>query len=381
MNRQLMYNSYTRVRGFFNASDFEAKGLPGRRRARGARAAAQQAAGEGLHARRCRCRRRPIRRAACAATCARRATCSPRRAGPTATARCATRRASRSRIEYLDSGGGERLVARPTSRRCAKLGIAGEYRARGLRADPASGWTCSTSISSRCAFPGSEAPGQRAARPLRLEVGRHRRLEQPRSASRIRRSTRWSNLAVAATHAARARRAPARARPRAAPRPLRRSRSGTRAPTASPTARASSSSPTVAPLYYRPEDWVDLHLVDESNRARAMWSYILKRLLLMIPTLFGILLITFVVIQFVPGGPVEQMVAQLQGREAGGEGPARQRQRLPRPPGRRREAHRGDQEALRLRQAGARALRPDARPVRALRPRARASSTTRTSGS
>jgi microcin C transport system permease protein len=53
-----------------------------------------------------------------------------------------------------------------------------------------------------------------------------------------------------------------------------------------------------------------------------MWSYILKRLLLMIPTLFGILLITFVVIQFVPGGPVEQMVAQFQGFEAGGEGPA-----------------------------------------------------------
>jgi microcin C transport system permease protein len=43
----------------------------------------------------------------------------------------------------------------------------------------------------------------------------------------------------------------------------------------------------------------------------------------MIPTLFGILLITFVVTQFVPGGPVEQMVAQLQGRESGaGEGPA-----------------------------------------------------------
>ncbi len=53
-----------------------------------------------------------------------------------------------------------------------------------------------------------------------------------------------------------------------------------------------------------------------------MWSYILKRLLLMIPTLFGILLITFVIIQFVPGGPVEQMVAQFQGFEAGGEGPA-----------------------------------------------------------
>jgi microcin C transport system permease protein len=53
-----------------------------------------------------------------------------------------------------------------------------------------------------------------------------------------------------------------------------------------------------------------------------MWVYILKRLLLMIPTLFGILLITFVVIQFVPGGPVEQMVAQLQGRDTGGEGAA-----------------------------------------------------------
>ncbi len=51
-----------------------------------------------------------------------------------------------------------------------------------------------------------------------------------------------------------------------------------------------------------------------------MWSYVLKRVLLMIPTLFGILLITFVVIQFVPGGPVEQMVYQLQGREGGAEG-------------------------------------------------------------
>ena len=50
-----------------------------------------------------------------------------------------------------------------------------------------------------------------------------------------------------------------------------------------------------------------------------MWSYILKRLLLMIPTLFGVLLITFAIVQFVPGGPVEQMVSQLQGRDAGGE--------------------------------------------------------------
>ena len=42
-----------------------------------------------------------------------------------------------------------------------------------------------------------------------------------------------------------------------------------------------------------------------------MVRYILKRLLLMIPTLFGVMLITFVVTQFVPGGPVEQLVSQL----------------------------------------------------------------------
>jgi microcin C transport system permease protein len=41
-----------------------------------------------------------------------------------------------------------------------------------------------------------------------------------------------------------------------------------------------------------------------------MLSYILKRLLLMVPTLFGVLLLTFVVIQFVPGGPVEQYLAE-----------------------------------------------------------------------
>ena len=44
-----------------------------------------------------------------------------------------------------------------------------------------------------------------------------------------------------------------------------------------------------------------------------MASYIFKRLLLMLPTLFGIMLISFVIIQFVPGGPVERMIAQLQG--------------------------------------------------------------------
>lgn len=50
-----------------------------------------------------------------------------------------------------------------------------------------------------------------------------------------------------------------------------------------------------------------------------MFNYILKRLLLMIPTLFGVMLITFVVTQFVPGGPVEQLVSELQGADAAGE--------------------------------------------------------------
>lgn len=54
-----------------------------------------------------------------------------------------------------------------------------------------------------------------------------------------------------------------------------------------------------------------------------MSHYVAKRLLLMIPTLLGILLLTFTVIQFVPGGPVEQMVSELRGKghgsqEAGG---------------------------------------------------------------
>jgi microcin C transport system permease protein len=44
-----------------------------------------------------------------------------------------------------------------------------------------------------------------------------------------------------------------------------------------------------------------------------MLSYIIKRVLLMVPTLVGIMLMTFAVIQFVPGGPVEQIIAKLEG--------------------------------------------------------------------
>ena len=45
-----------------------------------------------------------------------------------------------------------------------------------------------------------------------------------------------------------------------------------------------------------------------------MGAYILRRLLLMIPTLFGIMAISFTVIQFAPGGPVEQVIARVTGQ-------------------------------------------------------------------
>ena len=48
-----------------------------------------------------------------------------------------------------------------------------------------------------------------------------------------------------------------------------------------------------------------------------MFSYILKRLFLMFPTLFGILLLTFMIVQVAPGGPVEQLVAELSGHGTG----------------------------------------------------------------
>lgn len=43
-----------------------------------------------------------------------------------------------------------------------------------------------------------------------------------------------------------------------------------------------------------------------------MLAYILRRLALILPTLFGIMLINFVLVQFVPGGPIEQILAQLE---------------------------------------------------------------------
>jgi microcin C transport system permease protein len=68
-----------------------------------------------------------------------------------------------------------------------------------------------------------------------------------------------------------------------------------------------------------------------------MLAYILKRILLMIPTLLGALTITFVVMQFVPGGPVEQIMAESRaagvagdtsGYKAGRDLDAKQREEL-----------------------------------------------------
>jgi microcin C transport system permease protein len=44
-----------------------------------------------------------------------------------------------------------------------------------------------------------------------------------------------------------------------------------------------------------------------------MFAYIVRRLLLIIPTLFGIMVINFVIIQAAPGGPVEQLIAEIEG--------------------------------------------------------------------
>jgi microcin C transport system permease protein len=48
-----------------------------------------------------------------------------------------------------------------------------------------------------------------------------------------------------------------------------------------------------------------------------MLAYILRRLMLVVPTLFGIMVINFFIVQAAPGGPVEQMISQIQGTAIG----------------------------------------------------------------
>ena len=49
----------------------------------------------------------------------------------------------------------------------------------------------------------------------------------------------------------------------------------------------------------------------------SMHAYILRRLLLIIPTLFGIMVLNFAIIQAAPGGPVEQAIAKIKGTATG----------------------------------------------------------------
>jgi len=46
-----------------------------------------------------------------------------------------------------------------------------------------------------------------------------------------------------------------------------------------------------------------------------MTAYILRRLLLILPTMLGIMIVSFTVVQFAPGGPVERVIAQLTGTD------------------------------------------------------------------
>jgi microcin C transport system permease protein len=48
-----------------------------------------------------------------------------------------------------------------------------------------------------------------------------------------------------------------------------------------------------------------------------MTAYIIRRILFMVPTLFGIMLVSFLVVQFAPGGPVERVIAKITGSDTG----------------------------------------------------------------
>ena len=84
-----------------------------------------------------------------------------------------------------------------------------------------------------------------------------------------------------------------------------------------------------------------------------MLAYILRRILLMIPTIFGIMLVSFAIVQFVPGGPVERVIAQLQGADQGSTRGLRRRRRRDR---RERRAQAGGDVSSRYR--GAQGLDP-----------------------
>ena len=53
----------------------------------------------------------------------------------------------------------------------------------------------------------------------------------------------------------------------------------------------------------------------EAGEGRAMIAYAIRRILLIIPTLFAIMVVNFVIVQAAPGGPVEQMISRLKGSD------------------------------------------------------------------
>ena len=87
------------------------------------------------------------------------------------------------------------------------------------------------------------------------------------------------------------------------------------------------------------------------ERPDGMPAYIARRVLLMIPTLFGIMLFSFIIVQFAPGGPVERIIAQLQGNDSGASARISGGGRRPR--GRRRGAAQGTAARTRRRRATA----------------------------
>ena len=188
MNRQLMFNSYVRVRGFFNNSDFEAKGLPG---------PDELALLEPL-------------RSKLPAKIFTEEVPLPPSTNPPGSLRDNLKRARdllaeagwtyrdgalRNKdgepfiLEYLDSGGGERTTT-PYFQALARLGHPGCVPPGGFRAHPEAAGRLRFRSFHR-ARPGQRVARKRAARPLRIGIGRHRRLRQShRSAGPRRRRAR-----------------------------------------------------------------------------------------------------------------------------------------------------------------------------------------------
>jgi microcin C transport system permease protein len=89
-----------------------------------------------------------------------------------------------------------------------------------------------------------------------------------------------------------------------------------------------------------------------------MFAYVIRRLILIVPTIFGIMVVNFLIVQSAPGGPVEQMIARIKGTAA--EATARvsgDRQDVVRAPGRKGGALAGAEVTAKYR--GARGLDPE----------------------